>query len=178
MKPPKRPQPPKRLAVGAAVRVKRPGIDGVVMHVADERTTLNEYWHKVETKYGERKEPGCNLELIPPPVGGPEPETGKLADNIHFHGPNARLNVHSTDNSSNAVSLSNDRVFVELREHAKSIADDQHRDDILVRINALENTKGTTGFLAAYQEFMAIASDHITVFAPLLPVLAQMLTGN
>ena len=74
--------------------------------------------------------------------------------------------------------MSNDRVFVELREQAKSIADDQHRDDIMVRINALENAKGTTGFLAAYQEFMAIASDHITVFAPLLPVLAQMLTGN
>ncbi len=183
MKPTKRlhtPKPPKRFAVGAAVRIKRPGIDGIVMQVADERTTMSEYWHKVETKYGQTNEPGCNLELIPQPIGGPKRETGKLADNIHFHGPNARLNVHSTVNSRNAVSMSNDRVYVELREReqAKAIADDQRRADILARINALENTRGTTGFLAAYQEFMAIASDHITVFGPLMPFLAQMLTGN
>ena len=181
MKPPKRlptPKPPKRFAVGAPVRIKNPGKDGVVTHVDDERTTLGEYWHKVETKYGERKEPGCNLELILPPIGGPKPRAGKLADNIHFHGPNARLNVDSTDNSSNAVSMSNDRVFVELREQAEFVADEQDRADILARINDLESTKGTKGFLAAYQEFMTIASNHITVFGPLLPALVQMLSGN
>lgn len=74
--------------------------------------------------------------------------------------------------------MSKDRVFFELREQAKSIADDAARADILARIDALESTQGTGGFLAAYQSFMATASNHITVFGFLLPVLTQMLTGG
>jgi hypothetical protein len=172
-------KPPKRFMVGAHVRVKNPGLDGFVTHVADERTTLSEYWHKVNTKYGERKEPGCNLELIPPPIGLPaSPRPVKLADNIHFHGPNARLNVDSIDQSTNTVLISKDRVFVQLREQASSIDDAQERAEIFTRIEALENTHGTENFLAAYQAFMASASNHITVFTMLLPALAQMLSGG
>jgi hypothetical protein len=156
-----------------------PGIDGVVIQVDDERTVMSQYMHTVQTKFGERREPGSILELIPPPIGIPTSRTGKLAENIHFHGPNARLNVDCIDSSTNTVSMSKDRVFVELREQAKSIADEAARADILVRIDALESTQGTGGFLAAYQSFMATASNHITVFGFMLPVLAQMLSrGN
>lgn len=80
--------------------------------------------------------------------------------------------------STNTVSMSKERVFVELREQAKSVADEAARADILARIDALESTQGTGGFLAAYQSFMATASNHITVFGPLLPFLAQMLSGG
>jgi hypothetical protein len=55
----------KRFAVGAKVRVKNPGLSGVVTHLDDEPSVLGEYWHRIETKHGERREPGCNLELIP-----------------------------------------------------------------------------------------------------------------
>jgi hypothetical protein len=175
---PKAMKPPKRFAVGTPVRVVLPGIDGVVLQVDEERTVLSQYWHTVQTKFGERREPGSILELIPPPIGVPTPRAGKLAENIHFHGPNARLNVDSVDNSTNTVSMSQDRVFFELREQAKSIADDAERADILARIDALESTQGTGGFLAAYQSFMTIASNHIAVFGFLLPVLTQMLSGG
>jgi hypothetical protein len=171
-------KPPKRFAIGTPVRVVLPGVDGVVIQVDEERTVLSEYWHTVQTKSGERREPGSILELIAPPVGVPTAVSGKLAENIHFHGPNARLNVDSIDNSTNTVSMSKDRVFVELREQAKSIADEAAQTDILARIDALEDTQGTTGFLTAYQSFMAIASNHITVFGWLLPILTQMLSGG
>ena len=128
-------KPPKRFAVGTPVRVVMPGIDGIVIQVDEERTVLSQYWHTVQTKFGERREPGSILELIPPPIGIPTPKTGKLADNIHFHGPNARLNVDSIDSSTNTVSISKDRVFVELREQAKSIADPAAQADILARTN-------------------------------------------
>jgi len=175
---PKAYKPPKRFAVGTPVRVVLPGIDGVVLQVDEERTFMSQYMHTVQTKFGERREPGSILELIPPPIGLPSPRTGKLAENIHFHGPNARLNVDSVDNSTNSVSMSKDSVFVELREQAQSIADEAARADILTRIDALESTQGTDAFLVAYQSFMAIASNHITVFGFLLPVLAQMLSGG
>lgn len=170
--------PPKRFAVGTPVRVMMPGIDGVVIQVDEERGLLSEYMHTVRTKFGDRRECGCTLELIPPPIGVPTPRAGKLAENIHFHGPNARLNVESIDNSTNTVSMSKDRVFIELREQAQSIADEAARVDILARIDTLESTQGTRDFLEAYQSFMATASNHITVFGFLLPVLAQMLSGN
>jgi len=171
-------KPPKRFAVGTPVRVRLPGIDGVVIQVDEERTFMSQYMHTVQTKFGERREPGSILELIPPPIGVPTPRTGKLAENIHFHGPNARLNVDSIDSSTNTVSMSKDRIFVDLREQAKSIADEAARADILTRIDDLESTQGTGGFLAAYQSFMATASNHITVFGFLLPVLTQMLSGG
>jgi hypothetical protein len=171
-------KPPKRFAVGTPVRVMRPGIDGVVIQVDEERSFMSQYMHTVQTKFGDRRECGCTLELIPPPISTPKPRTGKLAENIHFHGPNARLNVDSIDNSTNAVTMSKDRVFVELREQAQSIDDETDRTDILARIDALESTQGTGGFLAAYQSFMATASNHITAFGFLLPYLSQMLSGG
>ena len=132
--------------------------------------------HTVKTKFGERREPGSILELIPPPIGLPATRAGKLAENIHFHGHNARLNVNSTDHSMNAVAMPTDQVFGDLRELTQTIADEQARTDILARIDALENAKGTGGFLAAYQAFMSTASDHITVFGAFLPALAQLLS--
>ena len=60
---------PKRFAIGRPVRVLNPGVDGVVTHVEAEGGALSEYWHFVQTKSGERRVPGCNLELIPPPIG-------------------------------------------------------------------------------------------------------------
>ena len=64
----------KRFAVGAKVRVKNPGINGVVARLDEEPTALAEYWHTIQTERGERREPGCNLELIPAPIGMKEDE--------------------------------------------------------------------------------------------------------
>jgi hypothetical protein len=55
----------KRFAVDAEVRVTMPGVNGVVTQLDDEPTVLGEYWHTIKTKHGERREPGCNLQLIP-----------------------------------------------------------------------------------------------------------------
>ncbi len=59
----------KRFAVRAKVRVVMPGINGVVKQSSDKPESLGEYWHTIDTKSGERKEPGCNLELIPAEQG-------------------------------------------------------------------------------------------------------------
>jgi hypothetical protein len=58
----------KRLAVGAEVRVIMPGVNGVVTHMDDAISAIGEYWHVVQTEHGERREPGCNLELLPKPL--------------------------------------------------------------------------------------------------------------
>src|SRR5262245_9289732 len=67
----KKQQQKKRFAVGANVRVVMPGVNGIVTQVDDQTAALGEYWHRIQTTHGERKEPGSNLELIPQPAGEP-----------------------------------------------------------------------------------------------------------
>jgi hypothetical protein len=63
----------KRFAVGEQVRVKNPGVNGVVIQSDHEPAALAEYWHTIQTEHGERAEPGCNLELVPEPATNSEP---------------------------------------------------------------------------------------------------------
>lgn len=103
---------------------------------------------------------------------------GSLTQNIHFHGHNARLNVNSTDNSVNVSSVSNDQTFVQMREVAQSIEDESEREKILSRIAELESARGSSGFLSAYQSFIACVADYMSIFGPFIPVLTQMLSGR
>lgn len=103
---------------------------------------------------------------------------GSATQNIHFHGPNARLNLHSTDNSLNVVSISNEKTFVQMRDAAQSIQDEPERKKILTQIAELERTKGSANFLSVYQTFISVIADHMTVFGPFIPLLAQLLSGH
>jgi hypothetical protein len=72
----------------------------------------------------------------------PEPEwSTKLAQNVHFHGGNFRLNKSSTDNSTNVVSVSNEQLFVHLQEKARSITDVAERNDIVTRLDKLRKAQ-------------------------------------
>ena len=169
----------RRFAVGANIVVKNPRVSGMVTQVDDEQTVMWEYWHTIKTEHGERREPGCNLELVPKPISDSGPDwSTKLAENIHFHGDNARLNVNSTDNSTNIASIANEQLFIRMQETARSISDETERTEIVARLHELEKARGSGGFLQAYQNFMASAANHMTVFAPFLPILAQMLSST
>jgi hypothetical protein len=56
----------KKFEVGAKVQILSPVIIGVVKKVSDELGPLGEYWHTIETRVGDRREPGRNLELFRP----------------------------------------------------------------------------------------------------------------
>jgi hypothetical protein len=73
-----------------------------------------------------------------------EPEwSTKLAQNVLFHGGNFRLNASSTDNSTNVVSVSNEQLFVHLREKARSITDVAERNEIVTRLDKLQKAQGS-----------------------------------
>ena len=77
------------------------------------------------------------------PVTDSKPEwSTKLAQGVHFQGDDSRPNVSSTDNSINFVSLSNEQLFVRLREKARSITDDTERNDIVTRLDELQKAQG------------------------------------
>ena len=169
----------KRFGVGAKVHVTMPGIDAAVIQVDDERTVFGEYLHTVKTEYGERKELGCNLELIPAPMTNSAPETTPLAHDIHFHGDTSRINVNSTDNSTNSTSVTDNSLFIKMQETARTISNETERNDIVAQLGELENAQGSTsGFSQAYKNFIATAANNMTLFAPFLPALAQMLSSK
>jgi hypothetical protein len=94
--------------------------------------------------------------------------------NITVSGPNARLNVGSTDNSTNIVG--NTTVFGDLANAiANGVTDTAAREELLAAINAMQQAHGSGGFVGAYQKFMSLAADHMGVIGPFLPALAGLL---
>jgi hypothetical protein len=101
-----------------------------------------------------------------------------VTQNIHMHGPNARINVNSTDNSTNIASVSSEQLFVRLRETTNTIADESQRAQILARLDDLERAQESGSFLSAYQSFVTAVADYMTIFSPFIPALTQMLSGR
>ena len=95
----------------------------------------------------------------------------------NIHGANARININSTDNSQNIATITEgSEIFEQLRELLKGaqLSNDM-QTAIELSINDLETSQGTPSFKENYGNFMSVASDHISVFAPLLASLAAML---
>jgi len=113
-------------------------------------------------------------------VGGP-PATRKLAlewvrmkesekaaavgHTINVSGHNSRVNIHSTDQSSNTIVSGG--VFNELRQALDDgVADETQRIQLKRLIDDLEIAKDRKTFTGYYQALIASAADHMTVIAP------------
>jgi len=91
-------------------------------------------------------------------------------------GANARFNINSVDNSTNIIDSAPSEMFKALREAIRTrIQDERDRQHLLEKATELENHAGTKGFLASYQRFIALAADHMSVIAPFIPALTQLL---
>lgn len=94
--------------------------------------------------------------------------------NITVSGPNARVNVNSTDRSTNIVGDS--AVFGDIRAAIiKGVPDEAARGGLIEAVDEMEATREGGGFVAAYQKFIGLAADHIGVIGPFLPALSGLL---
>ena len=106
-------------------------------------------------------------------------EGNKLAGDVVYNliGPNARVNIQSFDGSSNIAHGEPTELFDKLRQFIpQSIADPSVAFELAKKVDELQQTKGTSQFVATYQDFIALAANHVTILAPFLPALSQMLT--
>ena len=102
------------------------------------------------------------------------PKAGSTTYYVYGHNP--RWNTNSVDQSVNVVMESNKEVFNYLRQAFSSqLPDGENRAEILRRIEALEKAVETASLKDRYFEFMAVASTHMTVLAPFIPALTQIL---
>ena len=94
----------------------------------------------------------------------------------NLYGAQARVNVQSTDNSINTYNAGATAIFNDLRQQiSQNITSEPERDTLLMRVDEMELAHQTGGFLEKYQAFIASAADHITIIAPLIPALTQLL---
>jgi hypothetical protein len=89
-------------------------------------------------------------------------------------GSNARVNIGSTDASVNIAQVEVSTLFERMRASATEIPDSALQTSIIATIDRMENKAGGQEFGTAYQQFIATVADHLTVFGPFLPALAQL----
>ena len=74
------------------------------------------------------------------------------------------------------VSVESAVLFDNLREAIqKSSLDSTVAQELLQNVNAMQSAAGTKTFGGRYKEFIAVAADHMTLVAPFLPALTQLL---
>ena len=87
----------------------------------------------------------------------------------------ARVNVNSTDNSVNVITLSQDQIFAKLRhEITTHVQAGPEQEEILQRLSALEAAQNSHSFAERYVDLISVAANHMTLLAPFLPALADM----
>lgn len=91
---------------------------------------------------------------------------------IHVAGPNARVNLASTDNSTNIVNSGS--VFGDLMAAIeKGVADPSDKATLLGAADQMQKAADPSLRLDAYQRLIAAAANHMTIIAPFLPALTQ-----
>lgn len=106
-----------------------------------------------------------------------EPKSQPTQVIYNLIGPNARVNIQSVDTSTNLVGVEPSELFEKLRSVIKeSITEETISAQLSEKVDELEQIQGTKAFVTKYQEFMALAANHITILAPSIPALSQMLS--
>lgn len=88
-------------------------------------------------------------------------------------GENPRININSVDHSMNVVNVSSDKLFDELRRVIEDNIEKKH--EILNLIDEMEKNKDKKSFVNSYQKFISSMADHMSLVAPFIPALTQLL---
>ena len=106
-------------------------------------------------------------------------ESHRRRDMLNLHisnSPQARINLHSSDQSVNVSDRQSDAIFGEIRKCLmESLVDSPDLDTLLTKLGDMEQSLEKGDFKSAYKEFVAAAANHMTILGPFLPGLAQLL---
>lgn len=91
---------------------------------------------------------------------------------LNVTGPNARVNINSTDNSSNVVHEG--LPFAEIRRAIESgVIDTTERAGILAKLGELEIVRDRESGSEKYQKFISAMANHMVILGPYLPALGH-----
>jgi hypothetical protein len=93
----------------------------------------------------------------------------------NVHGPNARINNQSIDQSHNLVGVGEDELFQKLKDVIQSAGVETSQRDLLLKsVDEMHASAGQSTFASKFQSFIALAANCITVVTPFLPALANL----
>lgn len=94
----------------------------------------------------------------------------------HFHGNNARFNLHSTDNSQNYSVQNQAELFKQVLETVKQ-SNLENKEEVLSRVEELQQAQGTPSYPAILVNLLGLGANVVTVLTPFLPQLGQLSGG-
>jgi hypothetical protein len=96
----------------------------------------------------------------------------QVSQTFNLHGPNSRVNIGSTDNSTNIAHQVS--PFEQIRAALEQgITDASERTRLQQMLSDLEASTDRESGAKRYEAFIAVAADHITLLAPFLPSLGH-----
>lgn len=105
-----------------------------------------------------------------------QPEKGSLINNYNIYdseGVFIGSNVGTIDNSINCQMSKND---VELMDYLRKVASSlENATELINAINEMQSNIGKTSFRQKYNDFIQVAANHMTFFAPLISKLTELL---
>jgi hypothetical protein len=104
----------------------------------------------------------------------PKKEASTMNTTYQLIGHASRVNVNSTDNSTNVVEVSEDQIFSQMRQDITTGVPAGEREIILEKLVALEKAQKTPSIALRYAEFIGAAANHMTIIGPFLPALTAM----
>ena len=91
---------------------------------------------------------------------------------LNVSGQNSRVNISSQDYSTNLAIEGS--VFDTLKAKLEgSVSDREKLSELLAAIETMKRQQQTPGFAAAYQKFVSLTADHLSLVAPFLPALTK-----
>jgi hypothetical protein len=102
------------------------------------------------------------------------PQQPSVTNVYHISGDNSRV-THGADQSTNVIVTSSEQVFNVMREKIRASIPPGEQESIIARLGSLEQAQGTPSFATRYADFIAVAANHMTVIAPFIPALAELL---
>lgn len=96
--------------------------------------------------------------------------------NLHgdLHGDNARINLQSTDKSTNVVDKTADELFAELIATIESeLGDSPDKEELIETAETMKQAETKSGYLKAYSRFVDLAANHVGILQPFIGALWQ-----
>jgi hypothetical protein len=140
-----------------------------------------DYWRVTDTEDIVEEDKFINFEARVEKInvsGQPTRPSLKGGPTYNLHGTHARVNIQSQDSSINISHQVTENVFADMRQVIQThIENEEERTVILNKLSEMEEAKGSPNFTDKYREFISSAANHMSVLAPFIPALSQMLGG-
>jgi len=95
---------------------------------------------------------------------------------FHIHGNNSQMNINSPNANLNTINITQSNLF----EKLKGVIDEQITDknikiELLSQVEELEKAQGEKSFSEKYNNFIASASNHATLWSALYPFIPTIM---